>query len=86
MSKQTNAAHGVAVKVARGKCIPPMRRGELAERIGVTSATLRNIELGDVGLPLTRAVAIAECIATRSGRPAWQVMLDIAWPADGGAA
>jgi len=79
------AAHGAAIRAARESCTPPIRRGELAERLGIASATLEDVERGRVKCSLPRAVRIADYIATRSGRPSWQVLLGIAYP-DGGAA
>jgi DNA-binding XRE family transcriptional regulator len=79
----TTAAHGAAIRAARESCSPPIRRGELAERLGIASATLEDVERGRVKCSLPRAVAIANYIGKRSGRPAWQVLLDIAYPAGG---
>ena len=79
------AAHGAAIRAAREACTPPIRRGELAERLGIGHSTLAEMEGGKTRCPLSRAVAIAEYIGKRSGRPAWQVLLDIAYPAGGEA-
>jgi len=79
------AAHGAAIRAARESCSPPIRRGELAERLGIGHSTLAEMESGAIRCPLSRAVRIADYIATRSGRPSWQVLLGIAYP-DGGDA
>lgn len=76
---------GAAVRAAREQCDPPMRRGELAERLGLSTFAVTDLERGRVMCSLPRAVQIADYIAKRSGRPAWQVLLGIAYPAGGEA-
>ena len=82
---KTTAAHGAAIRAAREACTPPIRRGELAERLGLSTFGITDIERGRVKCSLPRAVQIADYIAERSDRPAWQVLLAIAYPAGGEA-
>ena len=79
------AAHGAAIRAARESCSPPIRRGELAERLGLSTFAVTDLERGRVKCSLPRAVQIADYIAERSDRPAWQVLLGIAYPDGGGA-
>jgi len=58
--------HGGAIKLLRAECVPPMRQGELALRLGMKQNTLSAIERGVRRCPCAFARRVASVIATRS--------------------
>jgi transcriptional regulator with XRE-family HTH domain len=73
----THNRHGAAIRALRLQCTPPMRVGELRERLGLSVGTLSNIERGQTRCSVAMARAIAVEIARRSDIPAWRAAVAI---------
>ena len=73
----TNPRHGAAIRSLRLQCTPPMRQGELRERLGLSVSRLSDLELGKARCSVAMARAIAVEIARRSDIPAWRAAVAI---------
>ena len=73
----THIRHGAAIRSLRLQCTPPMRQGELRERLGLCDGTLSRIEQGETRCSVAMARAIAFEIARRSDIPAWRAAVAI---------
>jgi hypothetical protein len=73
----TNPRHGAAIRSLRLQCTPPMRQGELRERLGLSVSRLSDLELGKTRCTVPMARAIAVEIARRSDIPAWRAAVAI---------
>jgi hypothetical protein len=72
-----NPRHGAAIRALRLQCSPPMRQGELRERLGLSVSRLSDLELGKARCSVAMARAIAVEIARRSDVPAWRAAVAI---------
>ena len=72
-----NPRHGAAIRALRLQCTPPMRQGELRERLGLSVSRLSDLELGKARCSVAMARAIAVEIARRSDVPAWRAAVAI---------
>jgi DNA-binding XRE family transcriptional regulator len=77
MIDHKNTRHGQAIRALRMRCIPPMRQGELRERLGVSPTTMSAIERGEIRCSVAMARAISLQIADRSDVPAWRAAVSI---------
>lgn len=77
MIDHRDTRHGAAIRALRMRCIPPMRQGELRERLGVSPTTMSAIERGEIRCSVAMARAISLQIADRSDVPAWRAAVSI---------